>query len=444
LFVASACLSSNFAIHTIYFNMTEFGNFWPEIDAMSEGLYSTTPRVIGDDEPQTVLQSDPAAWDEDTFPIPENDYACSDERLISYDGLFGSSKPKPVQSEAMELSTDEDPGHCFWDDRTPFLWIPSSELPLDSPSTLGRQLSVQAGLSNDDTFSTASSVTLQGDDMSQPHNDEEDDEDYEETTFLYETLCRYGQEALDTISKLCETLPQIEISWEALELGAYPVEDGPAAVHKLSRDIDALIGHIEILDTGLGTLNKLAAMLDVPVDMINDRAWSMKKEIQDMGLYAWKAAIEAYKHELPTDFVEDHTPVSHPSPQWSLHEEPDVHNPDIGFMDLNPSYTRTETPSYRECSCCASPDLSLFGAASLDDPPPQHAGRHGPSVEYIHDHSTPQSYPYIFNPNEPYEYPSGPSQAQNEYLYPDWRNDRTICTPQTQQCSCERCNSNNT
>jgi hypothetical protein len=256
--------------------MTEFGNFWPEIDAMSEGLYSTTPRVIGDDEPLSDLQSGPAwpAYDGSLFPTPENDHACSDERLISYDGLFGSSKPEPVQSEAMELSTDEDPGHCFWDDRTPFLWIPSSELPLVPPSTLGRQLSIQAGLSNelciigDDTFSTASSVTLQGDDMSQPQIDEEDDEDYEDTTFLHETLCRYGQDALDTISKVCETLPQIEISWEALELGAYPVEDGPAAVHKLSRDIDALIGHIEILDTGLDTLNRLAAMLDVPVDMV--------------------------------------------------------------------------------------------------------------------------------------------------------------------------------
>jgi hypothetical protein len=81
LSVASACLFPNFAIHTSYFNMAEFSSFWPETAVISEGLYSATPRVINDDEPRTVLQSDPAwpACDEGLFPMSENDHARSDE-----------------------------------------------------------------------------------------------------------------------------------------------------------------------------------------------------------------------------------------------------------------------------------------------------------------------------------------------------------------------------
>jgi hypothetical protein len=456
LSVASTCLFSNFAIRTFCFKMTESSSFWPETDAMSEELYSATPRVIKDDEPQTVLQSDPAwsAWDEGLFPMFENDHARSDERLSSNDDMSGLFRSEHVRSEALKFSTADELDHRFWDGETPFLWS-HSRLPLGSPPTLERQLSIQAGLSNEmcifsnDASSTASSVTFQGDDMSQSHADEEEDDDYEDNDFLYGTLCSHGQENLDIISTVCETLPLIEISWEALGLGAYPSNHEPAAVHQLCREIDGLIDYVEVLDRGLGTLNKLAAKLGVTVDVVNDRARDMKKEIQDMGLYVWRARLEVYKRVLPMEYREDHTPVPPPSPQWSLQRESEVYKSDIGSMDSLPSYARTETPSYQTRAGRASPnDQSLFGAASLDNPPPQHAGWDGPSVDHIYDHSTPQSYPYIFDPNEPYEYPSslvqGRSQTQNDYLYPDWRTDRATCTPQIQQCSCERCNSNST
>jgi hypothetical protein len=120
--------------------------------------------------------------------------------------------------------------------------------------------------------STASSVTLQGDDMSQLQTDDEDDDDYVDTSDRYRTLREQGQEVLDMISGLYKAISQLEISIDAFFLGGEFVKSPPTLLRNICCGNDNLRSAVITMDNKLSALNKAAAELEVPVEKINKSA----------------------------------------------------------------------------------------------------------------------------------------------------------------------------
>jgi hypothetical protein len=336
-----------------------------------------------------------------------------------YDDMPGRSEPEDGQSEALTLPTADDLDYHFWNASSPFV-LKHSELVSDPRSMLRRQLSTQAGLSNemrlssDDASSAASDaspVTLQGDDMSQSQIDENDADNYEATSSRRQNLYKEGQELLNMISKMCDTLPEIEKSYEALELGSHTVEHERTANRRLCFKIDHMILGANIVNQRLDALNSAAAELDMDVDMVNDRAMELNREICNMDLDAWKRKLKTHKRnsrrDLPRDYVlvpSDYASVPLPSPQEPLRGCFGLfpYTPDRDSMEDRSRVSYTARASSLSYSRPAFPYDPILPAAHMQDPPQQHAGWNGPSAYHDYDHSTSRYQPLISDPVQSY------------------------------------------
>jgi hypothetical protein len=402
--------------------MAERITLWAETDATLEAMHTTTPRSVWVAEAEDNYMFVPATpvWDESLSPIPENDHATSNAQMGLYADISGLSEPEDGQSEALTLPTADGLDYRFWGARYPFA-LTHSELVGDSHSMLVRQLSNQAGLSSemrlfsDDASSAASdasSVTLQGDDMSQSQIDEKDDHDYEATSSRRQHLYKESQELLNMISGMCDTLPKIEKSYEALELRAHSIEHERIAKRTLCFKVDQMILRADIVNQRPDVSNSAAAELDMDVDMINNRAMELNREICNVNLDAWKSKLKTRKRKHPRisredcdPVLPDYAPVPYLSPQEPLRGYLVLfpYTPDKNPMEdrsWDQDTARTSSLSYSRPTFPY--DLPPLPAAGMQDPPLQHAGWDGPSAYHDYDHSTSRYQPLISDPVESY------------------------------------------
>jgi hypothetical protein len=403
--------------------MAEHIYLWEETDLTLGETHCATPDHIRDAEAEDNYLYIPVTpvWDQSLSPISENDHATTDAQMGLYTDMPGLPEPEDGQSEALTLPTAADLDYRFWGARCPFA-LAHSELVRDSHSMPVRQLNNEAGLGDemrlfsDDTSpaaSEASSVTLQGDDMSQLQVEEQDDDDYEATSGPHQILRRERQALMDIITNMSEILPEIERSYGALELGAHTIEYERTAKRQLCLKIDQLILEADDLNQRLKALNSAAAELDVDVETVNDRAMKLDHEIGNVDLDAWKSKLKTRKHKSRRDFPQDsitvpsdYTPVSPSSPQEPLRGylelftspyAPDRHSMEDRSWNL---YTaRTSPLAYNRPGFPYDP---FRPAAGMQDPSLQHAGWDGPSAYHNYDHSTSRYQPLISDPVESY------------------------------------------
>ena len=286
---------------------------WLEYMGMSgRSLDSTamTPVISSDDE---------AGNDDPWLPTTLNSYESVDRMAehgnLSSDAHMSSGVDEHdihafgrVQPQLPDPSTPVGPGYCCRTNMNRDQWTPS-ELSLLSPFMPGRRLSIPTGpditmqkankkccsTTSDEPFSTASSVTLQGDNMSQLQSDEEDDDDYDDTNDRHQTLCEQEQELIDDFSKLGETLSQLEIFVDAFYLGGYDAARLPTLIHNICCKITELQDSVSPLDIRLCAMNKEAADLGVTVETVNGNAKNLKAEIEDMDLSTLLIDLEPYR-----------------------------------------------------------------------------------------------------------------------------------------------------
>jgi len=358
------------------------------------------PLINGNDEPGGDSPWLPTTLNPQDYidQTSEHGDVSSDAHMSSGVDEYGIHAFGCVQSHVLEPPTPVDPGYSRRTNMDRNQWTPS-ELPPLPHSMPKRQSSIQADTNDtiqtvtdeflptaiDEAFSTTSSVTLQGDDISHFQSGEEDDKDYNNTNDRHKTLCEQEQEILDDFSNLGETLQQLEISIDAFYLGGHDAASLSTLVHNTCCMNTELQNSASSLHSRLCALNEEAAHLGVTVKAANRKAKNLKTGIEDMDLDTLLADLEPYRIFYSQNSQSDamYTPIQVPLLQESLHQYSHIRSAYEVPMIEHPSYSHGR--EYLRASFYAN-DTSHSPAADMHVMPPRHAGWYGPSADHASDH----------------------------------------------------------